>query len=265
MLHTARQARTAYNASPIQTRRSVAAMTLRGQYSPWLRLWMDCSWSPWSKGAASTTASFMPDFSGQGVNINQPTAAKQPQVAVIGEKTPAMQFDGVNDCFITPAVDLTNTAAITAISVTLETALTTGIIFAIGPGGTDNGHGYHFRLVTTGEISTGLYGNVGSSFLSCAGATNTWYTVASPLDQSQVAASEVRLYRNGVVPTITNSGSSNNTSTFQNLGFNIGSRNNGTTAPLTGYIAGLLILDRTTTADEIAQLTLLMQQRANLA
>lgn len=264
MLHVARQAGTAYNSSPIQHRRAVAAMALRGQYAPALRMWMDCSWSPWAASAGSVV-SFMPDFSGQNVNINQATVAKRPVASTISDKTPTVQFDGVNDCLITPAVNLTNTAAITLITVSLETALTTGIIFEIGPGGAYNGFGYQFRVAGSGEISGGLYGNVGNSYKTSGGATNTWYTVATTLDQSQAAANEVSFYLNGVIPAFTSQGSVQNTSTFQNLAFNIGARNNGASLSLTGYIAAVLVLDRRVTPDETRQLTLLMQQRANLA
>lgn len=259
MLIAARQARTANRFAPAQTRRTNAQAWLEGLYAPSICLWLDAYRLPQPVGTAVATA---PDASGRSIAITQATASKQPIVAVnAGIK--ALQYDGVNDCLQTGTLTL-GTQQVSIVAMSRQTSGTAILAEAgIGtPGTTDTVT--HSRGDGTVRNIVGFYaGNVGLQYkLSTVGYAD-WVQSAIVCDKAEPAATEMLVFANNAAPALTVT-TSNNTNTFGNYAWNIGSRNNGTVAPLLGFLSQVIVFCKALTAEERTQVYRSVQEICGL-
>lgn len=238
MLYQARQARTASRFAPALTRRAAAQAWIFGRYSPAILLWMDAYRS---EQAAGTTVDTATDSSGRSVSITQGTGSKQP-LSAVRNGIKAFQFDGVNDCLQTAVLPLGGQqVSIVAMS---QQVSGTAIIAEAGPGTAGITDAVtHSRGDTFVRNVVGFFaGNVGLQYkLSTSGYTD-WIQAAVICNKGAPAATEMLIRVDNVQPALSVT-TSENTNTFGNYGWNLGSRNNGAVAPLNGWISQVLVFN----------------------
>lgn len=180
------------------------------------------------------------DRSGNGRNATQ-SGTKRPlyKTNIINGK-PALLFDNSDDCLQTAAIDLTGTNGITLYAVV--SGITAGALAMIAEtsatAATNSGAFNLFRQADN-TVAASARGGSSSNFLTTATVTSTATVISAVYDLS-LATNEVTVWLNGTSAG-TRSSNNNQAVNFGNHALNIGSRNNGASLPLNGYVAELLI------------------------
>lgn len=263
MLHYARQAQTANRLAPRQTRSAVGTAAIRGKYSPSARFWLHPDGAPVASG---TAVAVVRDWSGRNTSLSQATASKQP-LAAGRQGIPCFTFDGVNDAIEVATIDLSATQAITVAVVEFRPVATGGTIwefsanqntFAGGYGAFANDNGQSFAT-SYAAAATYQYKVVASAI----GSWRAWVVVAN---RSLAAADEQSVFSMGNKITsfaVTIAGEI--TGSWGNYASWVGSRNNGTSYPMNGSVAQVLLLDRALSTSDAATLSLEIAQAAGVA
>lgn len=181
------------------------------------------------------------DRSGNGRNATQATGTKRPlyKTNIINGK-PALLFDNSDDCLQTAAIDLTGTNGVTVYAVV--SGITAGAVAMIAEtsatAATNSGAWNLFRQADN-TIAASARGGSSSNFTTTATVT-TGATVITAVYDLSLTTNEVTVWLNGTSAGARGS-NNNQTVNFGNFALNIGSRNNGASLPLNGYVAELLI------------------------
>jgi hypothetical protein len=258
MILQARQARTANRFAPRQQRSTFAGGQIRWYFSPLILLWLDAASNPVPYGTAVGAWS---DLIGS-ANATQALSSKQPLHAS-KDNIPSMQFDGVNDCLVTPSTTW-NDQAVSVYTVRWLTDSTNKNLFERSTDFNYTQQGFVVYGRST-EAGLALQGNAGYSGASQASAQNRWLCNASIFDKAAPAVSELASYQNGVSVTLTPWSTANNTGTFGSLQNYIGSRNNGAAFAVNGWLSSVLVLRGASAARQAFDLSILLSQRAGIA
>lgn len=181
------------------------------------------------------------DQSGNGRNATQPTSTKRPlyKTNIINGK-PALLFDNVDDCLQTAAIDLTAINGVTLFAVVSGiTAGALAMIAETSPTAATNSGAFNLFRQADNTVAASARGGSSSNFITTATVT-TGATVISAVYDLSLATNEVTVWLNGTSAG-TRPSNNNQAVNFGNYALNMGSRNNGASLPLNGYIAELLI------------------------
>ena len=196
------------------------------------------------------------DFSGNGRDATQATGTKQPlfKTNIINGK-PVFRFDGTDDFLNVPAIDLTGTNGLTLFAVVAN--ITSGsdrVIFECSTNINSFTDGFLLYRESGNSMVAALRGNAGASgsnFISTVSVTSAATVVSATYDKS-LATNEVTNWLNGTSAG-TRGANVNNTNNFGNRASFIGMRA-GTTLPLAGDIAEILLYNRVLTTAERQQI-----------
>lgn len=181
------------------------------------------------------------DQSGNGRNATQSTGTKKPlfKTNIINDK-PALLFDNSDDCMQTAAIDLSGTNGVTVYAVV--SGITAGALAMIAEtsatAATNSGAFNLFRQADN-TVAASARGGSSSNFLTTATVTSTATVISTVYDLS-LATNEVTVWLNGTSAG-TRGSNNNQTVNFGNYVLNLGSRNNGASLPLNGYLAEFLM------------------------
>lgn len=218
-----------------------------------LELWLGARFVT-GKNDGDAVSSWL-DQSSNGRNAGQANGTKQPLYKTgIINGLPVLRFDGSDDFLNVPAIDLTGTSGLTLFVVVAN--ITSGgdrIIFENSTNINSFTDGFLLYRETGNSIAAALRGSAGgagSNFVTTASVTSA-ATVISAVYDKALATNEVTAWLNGTSAG-TRPQNLNNTGTFGNRASFIGMRA-GTTLPLAGDIAELILYNRALSATERQQ------------
>ena len=176
------------------------------------------------------------------INASQTTTTKRPTLKDDGSGHLYLDFDGTDDCFVTPSIDLTGTDKVTVFAGVRTNTDALGMLveFSENIGLTNN----NFYLASGTDIVTGYNFNTKMPYAFSAACAAT-YTIAAPNSSvvavtSDIAGSSNTMAVNGVAGTPNSA--SLGTGNFGNYPAFIGARNDGSKFQFNGRMYTLPIV-----------------------
>jgi hypothetical protein len=264
MLIPAREARTASKLAPVHHRRAIGTTMVRALFGPSIRWWMHPRGSSVATGSAVGSVT---DYSNRGTTISQATGSKQPLKSG-KEGVPCFAFDGVNDALVTSTTDLTGTAALTLAIAEYRATSAGGIQCELTAdiGAATNGIALVANDNSVVNWETAYNGNAGfqiKAVTSSLAPIQKWGAWVAVANKANPAASELAIYKSGqtISSFFTNVNAANNTNTFANAAWYIGSRA-ALSSPFIGMLAQIVVISRALSDSEAKELSQYVAQAA---
>ena len=237
MLIAARQAGKATRFAPSQERRTTAESEILGSFSQSMVLWLNPYRTPIQVGS---TVGKAPDLSLRQNFITQTTASKQPAM-VVKSGVKALLFDAVNDGLVTSSIAMQSSQQLSTFVQCWSTATNAAAIeISTDANAVTNGF-LSTRNDTAGGDVVGYYrGNAGIQYKTTSVTFSSWASALILCDKSQTAANEMTIKVNNVAVALRPATTSENTNSFGDYAWNIGSRNNGASLVLNGWLSQVL-------------------------